>query len=246
MSANPNISRRNPRRVLMVVASPATSTTSGWLVGFWASELTHPWHEFTEAGYQLEIASPKGGRVEVDAYSDPRHESGYSAHDILSLGFLTSPAHAALLASTMPLAECRADAYDAVVVAGGQAPMFTFRQDAVLQRLLADAFEKEKVIAALCHGVAALLDVKLSDGKALIAGRTVTGFSNGEEDAVDAMMGMKVMPFRIEDEARDRGALFASAPPWRPFAVRDGRVVTGQQQYSGASTARLVIEALGA
>ena len=246
MSAAFNIVRRAPRRALLVVANPAISTTPGWPVGFWASELTHPYHELTEAGWLVDIASPRGGKVEVDAYSDPRHDSGYSAHDILSLGFLTSPPHVRLLEATRSLATCEPAAYDALVIVGGQSPMFTFRADPTLQRFIAEAFDREKVVAALCHGVAALLDVRLADGSWLLAGRTVTGFSNGEEDLVDAMSGTRVMPFRIQDEARGRGANFVCAAPWRPFAIRDGRLITGQQQYSGAATSRLVLEAAGA
>jgi putative intracellular protease/amidase len=244
MSANVPAQSKQ-KRVLMVVASPAVSTTLGGPVGFWASELVHPYAEFTEAGYAVELASPKGGKVEPDGLSDPRDASGYSAHDILSLGFFTSPRHAALLETTKKLSEVRAQDYDAVVVAGGQAPMFTFREDLTLQKLLRDFYEAGKVTAALCHGTAALLDVKLSDGRFLIAGRTMTGFANVEEDAADTMVGRKVMPYRIEDEARRRGANFVQVGAWRPFAIQDGHLVTGQQQNSGRETARLVIALLG-
>jgi putative intracellular protease/amidase len=245
MSATINAVTANPRRVLMVVASPSVSTTLGWPVGFWASEFTHPWLAFTEAGYAVQVASPRGGRVELDALSDPRDPSGYSAHDLISLGFLHTPALAAMLESTRPLAECRATDYDAIVVCGGQSPMFTFPAEAALHRLLAEFYAAEKVTAALCHGVAALLHVTLADGTPLLRGRTITGFANSEEDIADAMVGRRVMPFRIEDEARALGANYITAPAWRPFAFRDGRLVTGQQQYSGAAVARLVIEALG-
>jgi len=245
VSENRNLGQKRPRRVLMVAANPATASNTGWPVGFWASELTHPWLEFTEAGYQVTVCSPRGGDLALDAMSDPRHESGYSAHDIVSLGFLTSPGHAKLLTSTARLSDCRTGDFDAIVVCGGQAPMFSFREDPSLQSALAEFYESGKVVAALCHGVSALVDVKLSDGSWLIAGRTVTGFSNAEEDAVDALVGMKVMPWRIEDAARERGANFVSAGAWRGFAVRDGRLVTGQQQYSGRKTAELVMEVLG-
>jgi len=242
MSASPNVTRSKPRRVLMVVASPAQSPLGP--VGFWASELTHPWYEFREVGYEVGIASPQGGRVELDAFSDPRHESGYSAHDLISLGFLSSP-HARLLEETTPLQAVDPGDWDAVVVAGGQAPMFGFRSETRLHQLLAAFHAAEKPTALLCHGVSALLDVKRPDGGWLIEGRTLTGFSNLEEDAVDAMMGRKVMPFRIEDVARERGAHFASGGLWRAFSVRDGRLITGQQQYSGRATALSVIAALG-
>ena len=245
MSETINTTRTTPIRVLMVVANPSTSTTVGGPVGFWASELTHPYLAFVEAGYEVEIASPDGGPVELDGFSDPRHESGYSADDLISMGFLSTPQLAAQLEDTAPLGALDLDRFDAIVVCGGQSPMFTFRGNEVLEAALRAFYEAEKPTAALCHGVCALLDVTLSDGSHLIDGKTITGFSNMEEDAVDGMFGTQVMPWRIEDVATERGANFAVGGLWKGFAVRDGRLITGQQQYSGAAAARLVIEALG-
>lgn len=233
------------KRILTVVANPTVSTTLGWPVGFWASELVHAWYEFTEAGYEVELFSPQGGKVEVDAMSDPRDPSGYSAHDILSLGFLSSPKHAALLQSTRPLKEAKEAEYDALFIAGGQAPMFTFRENTELQQLVRAFYEAGKVTSAVCHGTAALLDVRLSNGSYLIAGKQMTGFANSEEDYADNIVGKKVMPYRIEDEARKRGANFCTAPLFRSFALRDGHLITGQQQNSARAAAELIIAALG-
>jgi putative intracellular protease/amidase len=235
----------HPKRILMVVANPAVSTTTGWPVGFWASELTHAWYEFTEAGYEVTIASPDGGKVAFDALSDPRDESGYSAHDIISMGFINTPHLVALLETTPRLADLDAGDYDAIVVCGGQSPMFTFRDNADLKRALAAFYEAEKPTAALCHGVSALIDVQLSDGRYLIAGKTMTGFANVEEAEADRISGQKVMPWHIEDAAKERGANYVQGGLWKAFAVRDGRLITGQQQYSGRKTAELVIAALG-
>jgi putative intracellular protease/amidase len=229
----------------MVVANPSVSTTLGWPVGFWASEFVHPWAAFTEVGYIVTLASPQGGRVELDALSDPRDPSGYSAHDLLSLGFLATPKLAAMLEATVPLSGCRAEDYDAIVVCGGQSPMFTFPAATALHQLLGRFHESGKVTAALCHGVAALLHVRQADGAPLVQGRTITGFANSEEDVADQYVGQTVMPFRIEDEARKLGANFISGPAFKPFAFRDGLLITGQQQNSGAEVARLTIGALG-
>lgn len=233
------------KKILAVVANPTVSTTLGWPVGFWASELVHAWYEFTEAGYEVELFSPQGGKVELDAMSDPRDASGYSAHDILSLGFLSSPRHAALLESTRPLKEAAVAEHDALFIVGGQAPMFTFRENAELQQLVRAFYEAGKVTSAVCHGTAALLDVRLSNGSYLIAGRQMTGFANSEEDYADNMVGKKVMPYRIEDEARKRGANFCAAAAFGSFALRDGQLITGQQQNSARAAAELVIAALG-
>lgn len=226
------------KKILALVASPSVHPTLGYPVGFWASELTHAWLELEDAGYEITLASPKGGRVELDAYSDPRDPSGYSAHDWVSRGFLASPEHAARLEDTAKLASVDPGAYDALWVAGGQSPMFTFRDDPDVRRVVRAFYDAGKVTALVCHGTCALLDLP-------IEGKLITGFANSEEDYVDAAMKTKVMPFRIQDEAVKRGALFSAAPAFRPHAVRDGHLVTGQQQYSGRAAARLVVEALG-
>jgi putative intracellular protease/amidase len=234
-----------PKRLLMVVANPSTSTTTGWPVGFWAAELTHPYFEFTEAGYEVTIASPDGGEVRVDALSDPRDPSRWSAEDLISYGFLSSPDRTALLENTPKLADLAPEEYDALVIAGGQSPMFTFRDNADLKRAVLTFYEAEKPVAAYCHGVAALMDVQLSDGSYLVAGRTVTGFANVEEDFSDKAAGTRIMPWRVEDTFRERGANYIQAGLFKPFAVRDGRLITGQQQYSGRKVAQLLIAALG-
>jgi putative intracellular protease/amidase len=231
--------------VLMVVANPTTSTTTGWPIGFWAAELTHPYYEFSQVRYDVTIASPDGGKVEVDALSDPRDESRWSADDLISMGFLNTPELTALLEDTPRLADLDSGEFDALVVCGGNAPMFQFRQNEGLKQMIAAFYEAEKPTAVLCHGVAALIDVQLSDGSYLVEGKTVTGFANVEEDYVDRAVGLKVMPYRIEDELRKRGANYIQGGLLKAFAVRDGRLITGQQQYSGAKVAQLVVTALG-
>lgn len=228
----------------MVVSNPAESTTVGGAVGFWASELTHPYRAFREAGYTVTIASPDGGPVAFDAMSDPRDDSGYSTDDFVSMGFIHTPGCMERLEATPSLDDVDLADVDALVVCGGQAPMFTFRGADGLHDVIAAVYEAGNPTAALCHGVSALLDVTLSDGSRLIEGKTITGFANTEEDAVDKMMGRAVMPFRIED-ATALGANYVTHRPFEPFAVRDGHLITGQQQNSGSRTADLIIEALG-
>jgi putative intracellular protease/amidase len=123
--------------------------------------------------------------------------------------------------------------------------MFGFRENADLQAAIRAFYKAEKPTAALCHGVSALIDLELSDGSYLIEGKTMTGFANVEEDFADQVVGTQVMPWRIEDAARERGANYIQGGLWKPFAVRDGRLITGQQQYSGTKLAELVIEGLG-
>lgn len=190
----------------MVVANPGVSELTGWPIGFWASELVHPWYEFTGRGYEVTVASPDGGEVEIDFYSDPRDESGYSAEDVLSMGFLSTPRLVDLLKETPKLSDLDPDLFDALVVCGGQAPMYQFRANEDLHAALRSFYEFEKPTASLCHGVSSLVDARLSDGSYLIEGKTITGFANVEEDAANEAAGQVVQPWRIEDAARTRGA----------------------------------------
>ena len=247
MSANLNVTNPDQKKkVLLIAANPATSPTTGWPIGFWWAELTHPWWALSEAGYEVEIRSPKGGALQADGYSDPEDASGYSAHDVLSLGFEKSNTHAALLESTQSIDGVKASGYELLFVAGGQSPMVTFRGDAKLQKLVADFYEAGKIVALVCHATCLLLETKLPSGRLLFEGKTWTGFANSEEQFADSFVGKRIQPFWIEEEARTLpGTNFVVDQRFREYAVRDGRLVTGQQQYSGAAAARLVIEALG-
>jgi hypothetical protein len=110
----------HPRQIAVLASNPAVSEKTGWPIGFWWAELTHSYWELNEHGYQLEICSPDGGKLEGDSWSDPRDESGYSAHDLVSLGFINSPEHMKLVEQSKPLAELRVDDYDAIILVGGQ------------------------------------------------------------------------------------------------------------------------------
>jgi putative intracellular protease/amidase len=252
---DPNVANpKKTKRIAVVLANPAVSTTTGWPVGFWWSELTHPYFVLTEKGYEVEIYSPNGGKCEADAISDPRDASGYSSSDLISMGFLCTPKLASLVANTKKVSDIDPTKFEAIVVTGGQAPMFTFEQAIELQRKFVEFFEAGKIACALCHGVAILRYATLSNGQHLAKGKTLTGFANVEEDfADDAVWKMNllprdkhVMPWRIEDEMKHIGANYIHAGLWRGFAVRDGNLITGQQNFSGTETANLLVETLGA
>jgi putative intracellular protease/amidase len=235
-----------PKSVLIVASNPAVSERTGWPVGFWWAELTHPYWEFTQRGYRVDIASPDGGALAADSWSDPRDESGYSAEDLISLGFLSSPQHIALVQESRPLSEVDHTGYDAVFLVGGQGPMYTFAGDVRVHELVASRVAANRVTAVVCHATCVLLTARLPDGRLVVDGRTWTGFANSEEDYADEFVGQVIQPFRIEDEARKLGNTnFIVAGRFTSHAVRDGNLITGQQQYSSAAAARLVIEALG-
>jgi putative intracellular protease/amidase len=232
-------------KILMVAANPSVSGQTGWPIGCWAAELTHPYWEFTQAGFEVEIVSPSGGKLAFDSYSDPRDASGYSASDILSLGFITSPLTSGLMENTKKLSEVNPADYAAVFLAGGQSPMYTFRGNKSLIDFVVSFYMSGKPTALVCHATCILLEAKLPDGTYLVEGKKWTGFANSEEQYADSFVGMKIQPFWIEEEARNmRNTTFVTKEAFTAFAMRDGNLITGQQQRSGAEAARLVIETL--
>jgi putative intracellular protease/amidase len=242
-----------PKRAAIVIANPAVSSTTGWPVGFWWAELTHPYFHFTEAGWEVELYSPDGGKCEADAMSDPEDASQWQAEDVISRGYKHDPEFVKLVDTTKPVRELDVEHYDVLVVAGGQSPMFTFDRAESLHRKFVEFYETGKVTAALCHGTAILRYAKLANGEPLVKGKTVTGFANIEEDFADQAVwdlgalepGQHVMPWRIEDELKSLGANFIQAGLWKGFAVRDGNLITGQQNFSGGEVAKAILEAAG-
>ncbi len=232
-------------KILMVASSPAISEQTGWPIGFWAAEFTHPLFVFQEAGYEITLASTKGGEIAMDSFSNPTDESGYSAHDVISLGYMQQDWFQDLLKNTLPLSEVQASDYDGIFLVGGQGPMYTFRGNTELQQLFADFYESGKPSAAVCHSTTLLLETRKSDGELLVKGKTWTGFANSEEDFADQAVGQKIQPYRIEDEARKiEGTDFKVAPAFSSYAITDGHLVTGQQQNSGAAAASMMVDLL--
>jgi len=250
--SNPS-NRARPRRVALLLSNPAQSPTTGWPVGFWWSELSHPYFALSEMGYQVEIFSYAGGKVLADALSDPRDPSGYSASDLVSLGFIHSPALMKLLEDTPPVSAVDVSRFDALIVAGGQAPMVTMEKAVAVHQEFVEFYEAGRIACALCHGTAILRYAKLSSGEYLVKGKTVTGFADVEEDFADNAVwsagllsrDKHVQPWRIEPELRRLGANYVQAGLWRGFAIRDGNLVTGQQNFSGMETAEAVAQAVG-
>jgi putative intracellular protease/amidase len=235
-----------PKRVAIVASNSALSPVTGWQVGFWWAELTHPYWVFLEHGYRVEVFSPDGGELRGDAWSDPRDPSGYSAEDLISLGFIHSPEHMKLVQSSRPLGDLRVQEHDALFLVGGQGPMVTFYDDMRVHELTAAFYEAGKVTALVCHATCVLLKARLSNSVLLVEGKTWTGFADSEEEYVETFVGKKVQPFRIQRQARALpNTNFIVSGPFKSHAVRDGLLVTGQQQNSGAAAAHLVIQALG-
>ena len=197
----PDASARD-RKILMLCSNTATSPVTGWPIGFWWAELTHAYKVFEEAGYDITIASPDGGDLMGDGYSDPEDASGYSADDMISLAFKQDPDKVSLLKATPALSNLDLDAADALFVVGGQGPMVTMIEDARVHDAFTAHHEAGKPTAAVCHGTCILLNARGSNGELLVKGRTWTGFANSEEEYSEHAAGQKIQPFWIETEAR--------------------------------------------
>jgi putative intracellular protease/amidase len=220
-------------KILMIVTSHATLGNSGQKTGFWLEELATPYYAFLAAGAEVDLASPRGGPAPADPKSaaDPKGAAQR---------FLADADAMAKLASTKKLSDVGSD-YDAFFVVGGHGVMWDLPDDATIPRLLGRAFDAGKVVAAVCHGLAALVSVKRADGAPIVKERRVTGFSNEEEEIVKLT---EVVPFALETRLRELGGRYERAPTWGAFAVRDGNLVTGQIPASSALVAQMVLEAL--
>lgn len=181
----------------------------------------------------------------MDSYSTLTDTSGYSAHDVVSLGYMQQTWFKGFLANTHKISDVNPNDYLAIFLVGGQGPMHTFRGNSMLAQLFANFYESGKPLAAACHSTTLLLEAKTSQGKLVVDGKTWTCFANSEEDFVDNAVGMKIQPYHIEDEARKLpNTTFKVAAPFSVYAIQDGNLIAGQQQNSGTVAAELLIKAL--
>jgi len=249
MSEQHNVVKRHAplaypaKKILFVVSNPAT--LKGFPVGFFAEEMTRPYFDFVQAGYEVDMVSPKGGKVEFDGFSDPENPMSQYPNDLITIGFKHHQEFGKQMENTRSIAEVNVSDYDAVCVAGGGGPLVTFKDDEHLHQFIADFYEQGKVVGLICHGTCLLLWTKLSNGQLLANGKTWTGYPDSEEQMMDQALGMKVNEYTIETEAKKNPhTTFESAGPLQPFAIRDGRLITAQQQHSTHLFSQLVIEAL--
>lgn len=231
------------KRILCIVSN--TAELHGFEAGFFAEEMTRPFFDFIQAGYDVDVASPKGGEVKFDGHSDPENPEGMYPNDLISIGFVYHKEFGKWMQNSLAISAINVNDYDAVCVAGGGAPLLTFKDDEKLHQLISDFYEEGKIVCLICHGTSLLLWTKLRDGKLLADGRTWTGFADSEEAILDNAFGFKVNDYTIETEARKNpNTTFEVAGPLEPFAIRDGRLITAQQQHSSYLASQLVIEAL--
>lgn len=235
----------NNGKILMIASNPSINKQTNWPIGVWYAELTHPYWIFSENGYGVDIASIEGGEIKFDSFSDPEDKSKYASFDYISLGFKKDESKMALTKNTLKLSTVNPNDYKAIFVCGGQGPMYTMYKNPEIEKFFVNFYLTGKPTAAICHGTSILLNTKLPNGKYLVEGKKWTGFANNEEQYADNYVGMKIQPFRIEEEARKMpNSKFTVAPMFESFAIQDGNLITGQQQNSGAAAADLVVKEL--
>ena len=206
--------------VLCVVTSHPVKGASGVPTGFFMAELTHPLKVLEEAGFDTVIASIRGGQPPID---------GFDLSDPVNAWFWNETDFQHRLATTRPLSELNGADYSAVFFAGGHGTMWDFRDSQDVQRIIRDVYESNGVVAAVCHGPAALVDATLSNGDYLVAGKNIAAFTNKEEEEVQATT---VVPFLLETALLKHGALHHETPNWSENVMVDGRLITGQNPAS--------------
>jgi putative intracellular protease/amidase len=224
--------------VLMIVTSHAQLGNTGKPTGIWAEELTTPYYALQDAGFEVTLASPQGGKPPFVADS---LEIKPEDKDSTVTRFLADPVAMGKFNATHKAAAMNAADFSAVFLPGGHGTMWDTAIDTATARLVADSFNAGKPTAAVCHGPAGLVNALRTDGKSILFGKKVNGFTNAEETAAGLM---DVVPFHLETKMRALGGIFESGPDWAPYAVRDGNLITGQNPASSALVAQHVVEAL--
>ena len=223
-------------KILMVLTSHDSLGATGRKTGFWLEELAAPYYVFKDAGAQVVLASPKGGQPPLDPKSN---EPDFQTE--LTHRFEADAAAKAQLASTLRLDSVKQGDFDTVFYPGGHGPMWDLAEDRNSIMLLESLVAAGKTFAVVCHSTGALRHVRTPDGTLFVEGKTVTGFTNGEEEAVQLT---KVVPFLVEDELMRLGATFSKVKNWGVHTVADGQLITGQNPASSGPAARLLLETL--
>lgn len=220
------------KKVLFVLTSHDRKGTKP--SGYFLSEVTHPHAVLARAGHGVDFVSPKGGKAPVDP-------DGFDLKDPVNAGFWNDPVLRGAVENTKTPSQVRAEDYAAIFYAGGHGTLWDFPDNQELARLAAEVYERGGVVGAVCHGPAGLVNVKLGDGRYLVAGKDVAAFTNDEERAVELD---KVIPFFLADRLVERGARHLPAPLWRSQVVVSERLVTGQNPASAAGVGEAMLKLL--
>ncbi|WP_329740411.1 type 1 glutamine amidotransferase domain-containing protein [Dyella sp. A6] len=223
-------------KILVVLTSHDQLGDTGEKTGFWLEELAAPYYAFIDAGAELTLASPKGGQPPLDPRSDdPAFQTDSTRR------FKADAVATQALAHTRKLADVSMQDFDAVFYPGGHGPLWDLAEDKVSIALIENAMAAGKPVGAVCHAPGVLRHVKAADGSPLVSGKTVTGFSNTEEDAVGLT---KVVPFLVEDMLKANGGNYSKAADWQSYVQTDGLLVTGQNPSSSEAAAKALLKLL--
>jgi len=223
-------------KVLIVLTSHSELGNTGEKTGFWIEEFAAPYYVLADAGVELTIASPKGGQPPVDPKSEsPDAQTQATKRFYVDYDLIDKVAH------TLKLSDVHQADYDAVFYPGGHGPLWDLATDAHSVALIEDFYKNNKPVAFVCHGPAALINVKTPDGEPLVKGKEVTGFSNSEEEAVNLT---KVVPFSLEDQMKKLGGHYSSGADWGSYVKKDGLLITGQNPASSEAAAKALVEIL--
>jgi putative intracellular protease/amidase len=225
------------KNILMVLTSHDQLGDTGKKTGFWLEEFAAPYYVFKDAGAQITLASPKGGQPPLDPKSDDP-----GAQTDATRRFKADTDAQKVLANTVVLASVRAEDFDAVFYPGGHGPLWDLAEDAQSIALIEKTFAAGKPLALVCHAPGVLRHAKAPDGKHLVAGRKVTGFTNTEEEAVQLT---KIVPFLVEDMLKANGGQYSKGADWAPYVLTDGNLITGQNPASSEQGAHAVLQQLG-
>ena len=224
------------KNILVVLTSHDTLGDTGEKTGFWLEELAAPYYAFVDAGHKLTLASPAGGQPPLDPKSN---ETDFQTED--THRFEANAEAKEALANTHKLADIDASQFDAIFYPGGHGPLWDLRENADSIKLIETFYSSNKPVAAVCHAPAVLLNVKDNQGNALVANKKVTGFTNGEEAAVELT---DVVPVLLEDAFKSLGANYQKGDDWSSFVVEDGLLLTGQNPASSKALAELLLSKL--
>lgn len=224
--------KKAAKKILFVVTSHSEKGNTGAKTGYYLSEVAHPWKVLTMAGYEIDFVSPLGGNPPVD---------GFDLKDPINKEFWENTIYQKKIAHSMKPTEVKAAAYDAIYYAGGHGAMWDLADDASIAELATKIYEQNGVVAAVCHGPAGLVNIKLSNGVFLIAGKKISGFTNEEEEAVKLT---SVVPFSLEDKLKERGAIYEKSGLWEVHVVSDRRLITGQNPQSATAVGHAILTAL--
>lgn len=232
ISANAQQSKKMKKKILFVVTSHDKKGNTNEKTGYYLGEVSHPWEVLVEAGYEIDFVSPKGGNPPVD---------GFDLNDPVNKKFWEDKHYHQKITNSLKPSEVKPQDYTAIFYAGGHGAMWDLPNNNEIANIASKIYEQNGVVSAVCHGPAGLLNIKLSDGKYLIEGKKVNGFSNEEEELVKLT---QIVPFLLENQMKDRGGVYEKSAPWQNHVTVDGRLITGQNPQSAKAVGEAIKKVL--